>query len=74
MDSLFPCLASEKMLENFKLGKILENRNKNVKWSKIDDLKIVCTNRSANLYKLSWIKFYTIYTNYHGQIITDEVR
>ena len=29
------CLASEKMWENFKLGKILENRNKNVKWNTV---------------------------------------
>ena len=35
MGSLFPCLASEKMWENFKLGKILESRNKNVKWNTV---------------------------------------
>ena len=35
MGSLFPCLASGKMWENFKLGKILENRNKNVKWNTV---------------------------------------
>ena len=36
MGSLFPCFASEKMWENFKLGKILENRNKNVKWNTVN--------------------------------------
>ena len=35
MGSLFPCLASGKMWENFKLGKILENRNKIVKWNTV---------------------------------------
>ena len=33
--NITPCLASEKMWENFKLGKILENRNKNVKWNTV---------------------------------------
>ena len=35
MGSLFPSLASGKMWENFKLGKILENRNKIVKWNTV---------------------------------------
>ena len=33
MGSLFPYLASEKLWENFKLSKILESRNKIVKWN-----------------------------------------
>ena len=40
MGSLFPCLASEKMWENFKLGKILEYRNKNVKWKCLGSLSL----------------------------------
>ena len=35
MCSLFPYLASGKMWESFKLGKILENKNKNVKWNTV---------------------------------------
>ena len=43
MGSLFPCLASEKMWENFKLGKISKNRNKNVKWNTVTyPLKLPC--------------------------------
>ena len=51
MVSLFPCLASEKLWENFKLSKILENRNKIVKWNTVTyPLNLSCQGKKGCLF------------------------